>query len=122
MLHNDQVGYRLVRVQSSSKSQWQIRALHDFYVPVCKERVKNVASARGPLSRFIIADDAREGGGVLDGLQPRTGIAGQRTLFKPTYLVRMLNRTEKSKTQFEEVLDAPGCAVLSFSFLVSSKY
>ena len=30
--------------------------LHDFYVPVCKELVKNVASAMGPSSRFIIAD------------------------------------------------------------------
>lgn len=32
------------------------RVLHDFYVPVCKELVKNVASAMGPSSRFIIAD------------------------------------------------------------------
>lgn len=32
------------------------RVLHDFYVPVCKELVSNVASAMGPSSRFIIAD------------------------------------------------------------------
>lgn len=32
------------------------RILHDFYVPVCKELVKNIASAMGPSSRFIIAD------------------------------------------------------------------
>lgn len=32
------------------------RVLHDFYIPVCKELVKNVASAMGPSSRFIIAD------------------------------------------------------------------
>lgn len=32
------------------------RVLHDFYIPVCKDLVKNVASAMGPTSRFIIAD------------------------------------------------------------------
>ena len=32
------------------------RVLHDFYIPVCKELVKNVASAMGPSSRFIISD------------------------------------------------------------------
>lgn len=32
------------------------RVLHDFYVPVCKDLVKNIASAMGQTSRFIIAD------------------------------------------------------------------
>lgn len=32
------------------------RVLHDFYIPVCKDLVRNVASAMGPSSRFIIAD------------------------------------------------------------------
>tara|TARA_R110002060_G_scaffold54174_1_gene64789 strand:+ start:774 stop:959 length:186 start_codon:yes stop_codon:yes gene_type:complete len=32
------------------------RILHDFYIPVCKDLVKNIASAMGPTSRFIIAD------------------------------------------------------------------
>lgn len=32
------------------------RVLHDFYIPVCKELLKNVASAMGHSSRFIIAD------------------------------------------------------------------
>jgi hypothetical protein len=51
---------------SSASASWLIspdahlylmrHVLHDFYVPVCKELVKNVASAMGPSSRFIIAD------------------------------------------------------------------
>ncbi|KAH7381074.1 o-methyltransferase-like protein [Cadophora sp. MPI-SDFR-AT-0126] len=79
------------------------RILHDFYIPVCKDLVKNIASAMGPTSRFIIADMI-----MPDKVEMGTEV----TPYWMDFNLMMLNGTEKSKAQFEEILDAAGLEIV----------
>ncbi|TVY32023.1 O-methyltransferase [Lachnellula subtilissima] len=79
------------------------RILHDFYIPVCKEMVKNIASAMGPTSRFIIADMI---------MPDKVEIGTEVTPYWMDFNLMMLNGTEKSKKQFEEILDAAGLEIV----------
>ncbi|TVY92319.1 O-methyltransferase [Lachnellula willkommii] len=79
------------------------RILHDFYIPVCKEMVKNIASAMGPTSRFVIADMI---------MPEKVEIGTEVTPYWLDFNLMMLNGTEKSKQQFEEILDAAGLEIV----------
>jgi len=95
--------------------------LHDFYVPVCKELVKNIAGAMGPSSRFIIADMIMPEKVQIGTeatpywmdfnrkLRPRMAYLLTESL---TSEVMLLNGTEKSKKQFEEILDTAGLEIV----------
>ncbi|CZR57284.1 related to O-methyltransferase B [Phialocephala subalpina] len=84
------------------------RVFHDFYSPVCKELVKNVTSAMGPSFRFIIADMI---------MPEKVEIGTEVTPYWMDFNLMMLNGTEKSKKQFEEILDAAGLEIVKiFSF------
>ncbi|KAL2063150.1 hypothetical protein VTL71DRAFT_6222 [Oculimacula yallundae] len=79
------------------------RILHDFYIPVCKDLVKNIASAMGPTSRFIIADMI---------MPEKVEMGTEVTPYWMDFNLMMLNGTEKSKAQFEEILDAAGLEIV----------
>ncbi|TVY27243.1 O-methyltransferase [Lachnellula hyalina] len=69
----------------------------------CKEMVKNIASAMGPTSRFIIADMI---------MPEKVEIGTEVTPYWMDFNLMMLNGTEKSKKQFEEILDAAGLEIV----------
>ncbi|KAE8443020.1 hypothetical protein EG329_002414 [Mollisiaceae sp. DMI_Dod_QoI] len=86
------------------------RILHDFYEPVCITLLKNIASAMGPTSRLIIADMI---------LPDKTDIGGDMTIYWMDFSMMMLNGKEKTKGEFEEILDKAGLEIVKvwmFSF------
>jgi hypothetical protein len=79
------------------------RILHDFYEPVCIKILKNVASAMTPKSRLIIADMI---------LPDKTELGGELTIYWMDFSMMMLNGKEKTKKEFEEILDAAGLEIV----------
>jgi hypothetical protein len=79
------------------------RILHDFYEPVCIKILKNVAAAMGPTSRLIVADLI---------LPDKTEIGGDMTTYWLDFSMMMLNGKEKTKKEFEEILDAAGLEIV----------
>lgn len=75
------------------------RIVHDFYEPVCIKLLQNIAGAMGPTSRLIIADMI---------LPDRTDISGDMTIYWMDFSMMMLNGKEKTKAEFEQILDAAG--------------
>ncbi|KAF8860842.1 S-adenosyl-L-methionine-dependent methyltransferase [Acephala macrosclerotiorum] len=86
------------------------RILHDFYEPPCIKILKNIASAMGPTSRLIIADMV---------LPDKTEMGDDMTIYWMDFSMMMLNGKEKTKGEFEGILDAAGLELVKiwpFSF------
>ncbi|PQE27884.1 hypothetical protein CJF30_00009075 [Rutstroemia sp. NJR-2017a BBW] len=80
------------------------RILHDFYEPVCVELLKNIASAMGPKSRLVIADNIRP---------EKTELGGDMFIYWMDFCMMMLNGKEKSKSEFEEIIGAAGLEIVN---------
>lgn len=73
--------------------------LHDFYEPVCVEILKNIASAMGPTSRVLIRDFV---------VPERTVVGADYMVYWMDFAMMTLTGKEKTKKQFEEILDEAG--------------
>jgi hypothetical protein len=65
--------------------------------------LKNVASAMGPTSRLIVADMI---------LPDMTEMGGDMTTYWMDFSMMMLNGKEKSRKEFEEILNAAGLEIV----------
>jgi len=79
------------------------RIMHDFYEPVCIQILRIVAAAMGPTSRLLIADMI---------MPERTELGGDKTIYWLDFSMMMLNGKEKSKREFERIIDAAGLEVV----------
>ncbi|KAI9708755.1 MAG: hypothetical protein M1820_003710 [Bogoriella megaspora] len=79
------------------------RILHDFYEPVCIELVKNVASAMNENSRLLIGDFV---------VPEKTNVGDDMMIYWMDFCMMMITGKEKTKKQFEEILDAAGCELV----------
>jgi hypothetical protein len=80
------------------------RVLHDFYEPVCIKILKNIASAMTLKSRLIIAEMI---------LPDKTSSSeGDLTPYWMDFSMMMLNGKEKTRKEFEEILDAAGLKIV----------
>lgn len=75
------------------------RILHDFYLPVCAEILKNTVSAMGPESRLIICDM----------LIPRkVEVGSEMTPYWMDFALMVISGREKTLKEFSELFDEVG--------------
>ncbi|KAF4626200.1 hypothetical protein G7Y89_g11964 [Cudoniella acicularis] len=79
------------------------RILHDFYEPVCVKILKNIADAMGPKSRLVVADMI---------LPEKTEVGAELIPYWMDFSMMMLNGKEKSRKEFEEILDESGFEIV----------
>ncbi len=77
--------------------------MHDFYEPVCIQLLRIVAEAMGPTSRLLIADMI---------MPERTELGGDMPIYWMDFSMMMLNGKEKSKKEFEQIIDAAGLEIV----------
>ncbi|KAF2809937.1 o-methyltransferas-like protein [Mytilinidion resinicola] len=79
------------------------RILHDFYEPVCIEIVKNIASAMDSDSRLVIGDFV---------VPDKTHLGDDSMVYWMDFLMMMLTGKEKTRKEFERILDAAGLQIV----------
>ncbi|CZR67431.1 related to O-methyltransferase B [Phialocephala subalpina] len=75
------------------------RLLHDFYIPVCLDILKNVVPAMGPDSRLIICD-------ML--IPERVEIGGPMELYWLDFSLMMISGREKTLKEFNDMFEEVG--------------
>ncbi|KAF2763086.1 o-methyltransferas-like protein [Pseudovirgaria hyperparasitica] len=75
------------------------RILHDFYMPVCKDIVRNIASAMGKDSRLLIGDFV---------VPEKTNVGDDLMVYWMDFSMMVLTGQEKTAKQFAEILEDVG--------------
>lgn len=75
------------------------RLLHDFYIPVCLDILKNVVPAMGPDSRLIICD-------ML--VPERVEIGGPMELYWLDFSLMTISGREKTLKEFNDMFEEVG--------------
>ncbi|KAF2499419.1 S-adenosyl-L-methionine-dependent methyltransferase [Lophium mytilinum] len=75
------------------------RILHGFYEPACIDIVKNIASAMDSESRLLIGDFV---------VPDKTHLGDNSMLYWMDFMMMMLTGKEKTRKEFERILDAAG--------------
>jgi hypothetical protein len=98
-----QIGYKTY--STSAHLYLSRRVLHDFYSPVCVHILQNIAAAIGPTSRLLI---------TVMMVPERTEIGDDLTIYWLDVVLMLINGKEKSKKEFEEIVDAAGLEIVKF--------
>lgn len=77
--------------------------LHDFYIPVCLDILKNIVQAMGPDSRLIICD-------ML--VPEKVEVGGPMELYWLDFSLLTISGREKTLKEFNEMFDEVGLELI----------